>query len=295
MAFNADSLRMSNELAQENMRHQQLLSRQHCERIRLQSYSASFVILEKYYRTFRIRMLQISFNNWVAIAVLLRSTTTTTTTTPPPPDTTRRRQHLQATISTIESIAIQAALDQKTAEKNQRLLIQNQEANAAAEAAANPVNALQVLQEKLSMLFSDGFQRKERLRRLQNLIQAAARGDADRVSELLDDETGGKVDLNSCETDAGLCCLVIATINGSLNVVKSCCKRSANLELTDEFGNTALMIAAKQKAITLCRVLLDHGANVNAENKKHDTACTFHFVCCPCLSCFFFVSHANTI
>ena len=155
-----------------------------------------------------------------------------------------------------------------------KILMQKNEASAAAEAAANPVNALQVLQEKLSMLFSDGFKRRERLRKLQNLIQAAARGDADRVSELLDDETGGggRVDLNSTETDAGLCCLVIATINGSLNVVKSCCKRGANLELTDEYGNTPLMIATKQRAITLCRVLIANGANVNAENNKHDTS-----------------------
>jgi len=90
---------------------------------------------------------------------------------------------------------------------------------------------------------------------------------------LLDEkDDGGHVDINSQQTDAGLCCLVVACINGSLNVVKTCCKRGANLELTDESGHTPLMIATKQRAITLIRVLLSYGANVNASNNVKDTA-----------------------
>jgi len=263
--FNGDTLRLANELKQEELVHRRTSIAKERNQHRLNSHKQGFLLLENSYRRYRSQQIYLAFAHWYQKHCNRPMGAS-------PPNTTRRKQEILNTVSETQQIAAQSAADLQVAQKATALEIQNKESNAAAEAAANPVNALQVLQERLAMLFSDGFKRQERLRRLQNLIQAASRGDADRVSELLDDTSGGKVDLNSSETDAGLCCLVVATINGSLNVVKSCCKRGANLELTDEFGNTPLMIAAKQKAITLCRVLLAHGANVNAENNKNDTA-----------------------
>jgi ankyrin repeat protein len=148
------------------------------------------------------------------------------------------------------------------------------EAAAAAEIANRPTNALAILQERLASMFSGSAIKTNRLRRLANLVNASARGDADRVCEILDDsknDPGGEFDLNM-QNDAGLCALVVATVNGSLNVLKSLLKRGANLELRDESGASPLIISVKQRAWTMCCELLSHGADVSARDRAGDSA-----------------------
>ena len=177
----------------------------------------------------------------------------------------------------VRQIVQETRLSNEVAERNRKERLLCAEAEAAAEIANRPTNALARLQERLASLFSRSAIQTNRLRRLANLINASARGDADRVCQILDDsknDPGGEFDqfdLNM-KNDAGLCALVVATVNGSLNVLKSLLKRGANLELRDESGASALIISVKQRAWTMCCELLSHGADVNARDKAGDSA-----------------------
>ena len=285
MAFSSSKLRGKHfeaALKAEKIQQQQAIAQEKFQAFKEKSHHAGVQLFEKSMRRFRSQLMWFGFNRWCRWLVQsdLQRTREYNDASPD----TKRKIEVMKTVHEVQRIASQSAHDREIEERNQRMMRNNAEANAAAEAAANPVNALQVLQDRLAALFSDGAKRKARLRRLHNLISAASRGDADRVAELLDDLDGGKVDIDSQENDAGLCCLVVATMNGSLNVVKSCCRRGASLELTDESGCTPLMIATKQKAITLCRVLLDNGARVNACDHVGDTSlsvCVRHADGCP--------------
>ena len=285
MAFSSSKLRGKHfeaALKAEKIQQQQAIAQEKFQAFKEKSHHAGVQLFEKSMRRFRSQLMWFGFNRWCRWLVQsdLQRTREYNDASPD----TKRKIEVMKTVHEVQRIASQSAHDREIEERNQRMMRNNAEANAAAEAAANPVNALQVLQDRLAALFSDGAKRKARLRRLHNLISAASRGDADRVAELLDDLDGGKVDIDSQENDAGLCCLVVATMNGSLNVVKSCCRRGASLELTDESGCTPLMIATKQKAITLCRVLLDNGAKVNACDHVGDTSlsvCVRHADGCP--------------
>eukprot|EP00946_MAST-07B_sp_MAST-7B-sp1_P000866 g866.t1 len=177
-------------------------------------------------------------------------------------------------LAKVRQIVQETRLSNEVAERNRKLRLLNAEAEAAAEVANRPTNALARLQERLASLFSTSAVQTNRLRRLANLVNASARGDADRVCQILDDsknDPGGKFDVNM-QNDAGLCALVVATVNGSLNVLKSLLKRGANLELRDESGASPLIISVKQRAWTMCCELLSHGADVNAKDKAGDTA-----------------------
>tara|TARA_B100000780_G_C21047025_1_gene420326 strand:+ start:162 stop:1139 length:978 start_codon:yes stop_codon:yes gene_type:complete len=239
---------------------------------RKSSHTAGVKLFAKSMRRFRSQQIYQGFNQWFNQITLMKQKEKYRSTYNNASPDTQRKMVIIETVNEVQRVAKQSEHDRKVEAVYQANSQAREEASAAAAAASNPVNALAVLQERLANLFSDGAKRKSRLRRLHNLISAASRGDADRVAELLDDDEGGKVDINSQETDAGLCCLVVACINGSLNVVKTCCRRNASLELTDESGHSALMIAVKHKAITICRVLLANGANVNAANDVGDTS-----------------------
>ena len=173
----------------------------------------------------------------------------------------------------VRRIVQETRLSNEVAERNRAEKLVNAEAEAAAAIANRPTNALARLQERLASMFSGSAIKTNRLRRLANLISASARGDADRVCEILDSKNnpGGEFDLNM-ENDAGLCALVVATVNGSLNVLKSLLKRGANLELRDESGASPLIISVKQRAWTMCCELLSHGADPNARDKAGDSA-----------------------
>lgn len=187
----------------------------------------------------------------------------------------RKLADIDETLVEVSRIVQETRLSNAVAEQNRKEKLLNAEAEAAAEIANRPLNALARLQAKLENLFSDDAVRRNRLRRLSNLIHASARGDADRICQILDDtdDSGGKFDLNM-KNDAGLCALVVATVNGSLNVLKSLLKRGANLELRDESGASPLIIAVKQRAWTMCCELLSHNANPNARDNFGDSALT---------------------
>ena len=143
------------------------------------SHSSGIQLFQKSMRRFRSQRLWLGFRRWDRWNQSAKRHEQKYNEASPD---TKRKLQILSTVNEVQRIAQQSADDLKVEERNQQLKLDSAEAVAAAEAAANPVNALAVLQQKLASLFSDGAKRKSRLRRLHNLIKAASRGDADRVA-----------------------------------------------------------------------------------------------------------------
>ena len=56
--------------------------------------------------------------------------------------------------------------------------------------------------------------------------------------------------------------------------VEEAIMNGANVNATDDYGNTALMLAASHGQTEVAEVLLKHGADVNAKNNNGNTALT---------------------
>lgn len=65
--------------------------------------------------------------------------------------------------------------------------------------------------------------------------------------------------------------LLAAAQEGDTDLIKSCLKDGADIEATDEDGNTALALAAISEHITSVKVLLEEGANIESRNKSSNT------------------------
>ena len=69
--------------------------------------------------------------------------------------------------------------------------------------------------------------------------------------------------------------LIHAVITRKAEPVENFLKSGANVNATDEDGNTALMISIKVSSKPIFQLLVDWGADVNAENNKGETALYF--------------------
>ncbi len=66
--------------------------------------------------------------------------------------------------------------------------------------------------------------------------------------------------------------LVTASYEGEYDVVCSLVKNGANVNITNEHGETAIMVASESGYDAIIEYLLNYGANINAKDKDDDTA-----------------------
>ena len=72
-------------------------------------------------------------------------------------------------------------------------------------------------------------------------------------------------------TDVNAVSLISTIKTAKVESVKILLKSGADMNATDEFGNTALMTAIEVGSKTIFKLLINHGAKVNAENCKGET------------------------
>ena len=66
--------------------------------------------------------------------------------------------------------------------------------------------------------------------------------------------------------------LVTAAHEGEFDLVRSLISNGANPNITNEHGDTAVILAAQHVFDTIIEFLLDHGAEINAKDHDGDTA-----------------------
>ncbi|XP_060210968.1 protein VAPYRIN-like [Lycium barbarum] len=104
------------------------------------------------------------------------------------------------------------------------------------------------------------------LERGEAVLHAARRGDLQLLETLL--EKGATTNFRD---QYGLTALHIAAIKGNKDAVMIVAEFGADLECQDSEGNTPLHMAVEGGCAQTVEVLLNRGANVNARNKKGDT------------------------
>ena len=66
--------------------------------------------------------------------------------------------------------------------------------------------------------------------------------------------------------------IVTAAYEGDFELVKSLVDEGAELDITDDFGSTAVIVASEQGYDAIVEFLLGRGANINAMDSDGDTA-----------------------
>jgi ankyrin repeat protein len=66
--------------------------------------------------------------------------------------------------------------------------------------------------------------------------------------------------------------LVTAVLRSEYELMCSLVKDGANINVTDEYGTTAIMVASESGYDEIIKYLLDHGANINLKDNDGDTA-----------------------
>ncbi|MBP3546584.1 MAG: ankyrin repeat domain-containing protein [Alphaproteobacteria bacterium] len=103
-----------------------------------------------------------------------------------------------------------------------------------------------------------------------NLIKAVRKGNKKWVIKFI--ESG--IFYNLFKDDYLKKAFSIAIENGHTEIVELLLKNGAEINETDEIGNTALMYAAENGHKEIVKLLLDNGANIKARNEDGDTAKT---------------------
>jgi ankyrin repeat protein len=67
----------------------------------------------------------------------------------------------------------------------------------------------------------------------------------------------------------------VAAKSGDTAIVTKGLNRGIEINVTDEYGQTALMLAADQGHVDTAKIILQHGARLNLQNKRGGTALMF--------------------
>mmetsp|Transcript_18957 Transcript_18957/g.37376 ORF Transcript_18957/g.37376 Transcript_18957/m.37376 type:complete len:558 (+) Transcript_18957:49-1722(+) len=125
---------------------------------------------------------------------------------------------------------------------------------------------------RVQQMVASGVNVNQEERGFSPLMKAACAGHADVVCLLL--ASGAAVDSLHFSTKRSA--LMLACLGGSLSTVKALYLQGlANLDLQDEKGNTATMIAAYKKHQTITEFLVSHGANTTLKNWAGETCFDF--------------------
>ena len=98
------------------------------------------------------------------------------------------------------------------------------------------------------------------------LIQAADRGATAAVQQLL--QKGAKIE---AKDEYGATALLLAARYGNAETVKLLLDKGAEIEATDKYSSTALLLAAEQGKTEVVKRLLERGANIEAKNQYGST------------------------
>eukprot|EP00094_Tigriopus_californicus_P008731 TCALIF_08416-PA protein Name:"Similar to mib1 E3 ubiquitin-protein ligase mib1 (Xenopus laevis)" AED:0.20 eAED:0.20 QI:0/0/0/1/1/1/7/0/699 len=101
----------------------------------------------------------------------------------------------------------------------------------------------------------------------EELVKAAANGDAQKMEELL-----GREECNVNGVFAGHTALQAASQNGHAEVIRILIRHKAELEIEDKDGDRAVHHAAFGDEATIMELLTHAGADLNARNKRRQTA-----------------------
>ena len=98
------------------------------------------------------------------------------------------------------------------------------------------------------------------------------------LSELTEDEVNNKITLDNYEDIKEAQKLIFkAAKKGNLNDVKLAVRIGANINKTDEFGNTPLHWASLKGHLKIVKFLVENGADINKKNKRGDTPLSLAF------------------
>eukprot|EP00949_MAST-11_sp_MAST-11-sp1_P000094 g94.t1 len=125
-------------------------------------------------------------------------------------------------------------------------------------------------EKRLQQLFSEVRGEAERERKCALLLRASARGDTVEVKKILASDP----DLVNHRGVTGLCALLIAATNGSMEVLKTLCshtKVDLNIQTLSE-GYTPLILCCRRNAISMCTMLIEYDADLNLADNDGLTA-----------------------
>lgn len=99
-----------------------------------------------------------------------------------------------------------------------------------------------------------------------------ARTQRDCYTALIHAATSRNVQKSARYEIAALSAMANTSVRDEPQVVELLLTHCTNVDATDRFGDTALMIVASHNLSGIVRLLLDHGANVNAECNENESA-----------------------
>ena len=78
-------------------------------------------------------------------------------------------------------------------------------------------------------------------------------------------ERGANIDI---QDDYENTALVLASERGHFDVAKTLLERGANMDIRNNYGNTALILASIYRSLDIVKILLESGANYNVDSGK---------------------------
>ncbi|XP_078661472.1 2-5A-dependent ribonuclease-like [Branchiostoma floridae x Branchiostoma belcheri] len=115
-------------------------------------------------------------------------------------------------------------------------------------------------------------------------LSAVEKGDVQTVRRGL--QAGRDVNLRFTRTWNDWTALHVASQNGRTGIVKLLIQHGADVEARDEFGRTALHLASEYGHTGIVELLIQHGADVTAKDKvlfEFSTMCS-RFLVSPCVT-----------
>ncbi len=111
-------------------------------------------------------------------------------------------------------------------------------------------------------------QRIRQQKNSQNLLDALKRGDKEAVEILL--ELGpNEIDIN--DEECGVTPLHLASSIGYIDIIRMLLEKGADINAQDNYGQTPLYYASGQNNVEIVRMLLEGGADIEAKDKSGET------------------------